>query len=208
MARPERLGDALSRALRGLNLTKRMHEGRAMALWPAVVGDVIASRTHPLFVNHGVLTVAVASSSWANELNLLKPRLMASLNEKVGRGVIQDLRWRVGEWQAGRFQAPEEPKAQAKARQEAALSAGERESVLRLVKDIPDPDLASRIASTLLGQAVRRARQRQEGFISCKRCGVLHDTTVSEGLFVPPQQSMPARLCPVCRMELAQLFGP
>lgn len=224
--RPEKLARALNRALRDLNMDQRVKEGRAMALWPDVVGEVTASRTRPLHVNRGTMVVAVASSAWANQLNLLKSRFLDGLAARVGPGVIQDLRWRVAELKPGDDPAADPLDLMAAkptprpARPQPALDDADREAIARQVAEIGDPKLAARMNEVLTAQAARRKRLREVGWIPCQRCGVLHDAadrpymrarTDAELAETPsaPRGMDPmgvARLCPPCRLEVGQLL--
>jgi hypothetical protein len=225
MKEPEKLSGAMRRALKGLNLDQRMKEARAMALWPDVVGEMLAARTRPLHVNRGTLVVAVASSAWAQQLSLLKPQLIAKLAERVGPNVIRDLRWRTGPQES--LPGPEELASEAGAGGRALppappLPASEAQAIARLTGGIPDAKLAERIARTLEAQARRRLRQRESGWAPCRRCGVLYDPAdrpvarqpaPADGgggeVDVVIRPAGPgedplalARLCPVCRLEV------
>lgn len=220
--RPEKLARAIGRALRELNMDQRVKESRAMALWPDVVGEVTAGRTRPLHVNRGTMIVAVASSAWANQLNLLKSRYLDALAQRVGPGVIQDLRWRVAEVGTGEeaaavalAQAAAAPKARDE-RPAPPLDEADRAAIDRQVAEIGDPKLAARMQEVLTRQAERRARLRDVGWVPCQRCGVLHDVadrpfmrarTDAELAEAPtaPLGIDPmavARFCPVCRLEV------
>ena len=218
--RPEKLGNAMTSALRGLNLDLRMREGKAMALWPDIVGEVTASRTRPLYVNRGTMVVLVASSAWANQLNLLKPKLLQAFSERCGPGVIKDIRWKNGEQEAesgqgelgGAVLRPRRPRAA----DDTPIAPDERSAIDAMLRAITDPQLAKTIERTLVAQARRRARLKRIGWVTCKRCGVLHDQADRPFLHAPRQEVLgqpespkpPAdrleglRLCPVCRMEL------
>lgn len=220
--RPEKLGRALNRALRALNMDARVKESRAMVLWPEVVGEVTAARTRPMHVNRGIMVVAVASSAWANQLNLLKSRYLEGLAALVGPEVIQDLRWRVAEIKPGDDPhqnplhlaavtlTPREP------RPAPELDEAERAAIARQVAEIGDPKLAARMAEVLTAQAVRRLRLREVGWVPCQRCGVLHDTAdrpymrartdteLAEAPSAPRGKDTMevSRMCPPCRLEV------
>jgi len=55
--------------------------------WEALVGPQISAVTEPIRVSDGVLFVAVSTSAWMMELNLMKSALMRRLNagKRVGR---------------------------------------------------------------------------------------------------------------------------
>lgn len=224
--RPEKLGSAMAGALKGLKLDARMREGRAMALWPDIVGDVTAQRTKPLHVNRGTMVVLVASSAWANQLNLLKPKILQALAERCGPGVIKDIRWRSGEQEPepGEHIEVTFSRLQKKANvEEPPLPAEETQAIEAMLRPITNPEVAKAVERTLVSQARRRARLRQIGWVACKRCGVLHDQAdrpflraprqevlgEPEGTPKPPPDRLEGmRLCPVCRMELSKLLDP
>ena len=62
--------------------------------WRRILGDRIAQRSKPEFVQGNTLTVIVASSVWAQELSLLGPEIIQRL-QRAGFS-ISELRWRVG----------------------------------------------------------------------------------------------------------------
>jgi hypothetical protein len=64
------------------------------AAWRRVVGVNIARRTLPMRLNDGVLTVRVATSSWAQELSLLKVTLCERLTSDGM--AVRDIRFQVG----------------------------------------------------------------------------------------------------------------
>jgi hypothetical protein len=205
MRRPEPLARALKGALAGLNLDQRLRESQAMALWPDIVGDVTAGKTRPLYVNRGTLVVQVASSAWAHQLSLLKPRLLASIEQRVGPGVIRDLRMKTGP-----EADPEAPVLPTEARrprpvvEEAPLPAEEQDQIARLAQGVEDPQLRERLRKLLVAHARRKRRLREAGWLACQRCGCLHDAE-ADRLNAPPGPLANAPLCPVCRLELQPL---
>jgi hypothetical protein len=65
-----------------------------IAEWRAAVGPRIAERARPVTLERGVLIVKVATSVWANELQMLAPELVLRLKQ---RGfAVDQLRFRVG----------------------------------------------------------------------------------------------------------------
>lgn len=219
MNRPEKLSFAMGSALKGLNLDMRMREGKAMALWPDIVGEVTAARTKPLYVNRGTMVVLVATSAWANQLNLLKPKLIQAIAQRCGPGVIKDLRWKTGDQEGdpeGLAGLPGGFKARARKAEDPPLSEEDQQAIAAMLRGIGDAELAKTIERTLSAQARRRARLKAIGWVPCKRCGVLHDQADRPFLRAPRQEPLGApeappaapdrleglRLCPVCRMEL------
>ncbi|MDB5095632.1 MAG: hypothetical protein JWM80_53 [Cyanobacteria bacterium RYN_339] len=208
MRRPEPLARALKGALRGLNLDQRMRESQAMALWPDIVGDVTAGKTRPLYVNRGTLVVQVASSAWAHQLSLLKPRLLALIEERVGPGVIRDLRMKSGtEPEPDAPAEMPEPRRKRGRADETPLPADEQEQIARQARGVEDPMLQDRLRKLLIANARRKHRLRAAGWEACQRCGCLHDAE-ADAKNAAPGPLANAPLCPVCRLELQPLVTP
>jgi len=60
--------------------------------WAAVAGPAVAAEAQPVAERGGVVTVACSASVWAQELDLMGPRIVAGLNEALGSGRVQRLR--------------------------------------------------------------------------------------------------------------------
>ncbi len=90
------VGEALGSWLDAKGLRRRMDLATAVDEWPERVGPQIAAVTKAEAVNpDGTLWVRVATSAWANELSLMAPGILATLNQ--GRkGQIREIRWLVG----------------------------------------------------------------------------------------------------------------
>jgi len=91
--KPSALGDVVSGFLKESGLESRVEQATVIPEWTSLVGSQIAAVTNPLFVTpDGTLFVAVKSNAWMNELSLMEPQLLASLNAKAGREKIRKLR--------------------------------------------------------------------------------------------------------------------
>lgn len=187
----DRIKKLIGGGLKELNATDVLVAGRIFELWREVVGEAIAERAHPRYMRQGVLFVEVSSSAWANELTLLKPRLLAKLEATFGKGVVRDLRYQVvPTWKERRssnlpVEAPEAaPPAwpELPPEQAAAIEAD-------VARSVPDPKLAKSLGNMLETVARRRAAKLQAGYRPCGECGAL----------VPPGDGE-AR-CPVCRLS-------
>ena len=95
--RPVPIADALSGFLKRSGLEKRIAQAGAVEDWAAVVGDKIAAVTRADSVTpDGTLFVSVLTNAWMNELSLLEPELLRSLNVKAGRIPVRRIRWLLG----------------------------------------------------------------------------------------------------------------
>ena len=61
-------------------------------VWPAVVGPGLAEVATPVAEKEGVVRVACGSAVWAQELDLMGARVVAALNEALGREAVLRLR--------------------------------------------------------------------------------------------------------------------
>ena len=62
--------------------------------WPAAVGEAIAREATPVTERSGVVTVACSSSSWAQELDLLRGQIIEKIGPKLPSGTaLEGLRF-------------------------------------------------------------------------------------------------------------------
>ncbi|HSB53332.1 MAG TPA: DUF721 domain-containing protein [Gemmatimonadales bacterium] len=91
-----RLGEALQVYLKKAGLVRRIGQARVLEDWAELVGPQIAKVTQPESVGQdGILRVRVATASWAAELQLMTPQILARVNkDRAGR--ITGIRWTAG----------------------------------------------------------------------------------------------------------------
>lgn len=61
--------------------------------WPAIVGS-IKTKVHLLKIDADMLTIGVQDSCWLQELYLLSPLLIATINQKLDQPRIKQLRFK------------------------------------------------------------------------------------------------------------------
>jgi predicted nucleic acid-binding Zn ribbon protein len=92
--RPEALGNILANLLGSTGIAERVDQAGIIPEWPTLVGPQIAKVTAPKSITAtGTLFVEVATNAWMNELSLLEPELLKSLNRKPERASIKRIRW-------------------------------------------------------------------------------------------------------------------
>jgi len=96
MGFPKPLSDLLQEGLAGFGLGNRLKEADIWRFWPEVVGPVVATRAQPLRIINGVLTVAVSSGPWMQELSFLKEMMRNKLNDRLGSEVVKEIILRSG----------------------------------------------------------------------------------------------------------------
>lgn len=90
---PETVGDVLRQTLQEQGMTGRLYETRAVAIWPAIVGEELAAMCGRPYVHNGVMTIHVRQASLRQELNMSRSVLARMLNEALRRDVISDLKF-------------------------------------------------------------------------------------------------------------------
>ena len=92
--RPEAIGKIVADWLGERGLAERVDQAAVIPEWPALVGPQIASVTSPQSITaNGTLFVHVTTNAWMNELSMLEPELLRSLNSKPNRTPIRRIRW-------------------------------------------------------------------------------------------------------------------
>lgn len=66
--------------------------GEVQRVWEAAVGETLAHEARPVAAAGGSVTVACSSAVWAQELDLLSPRLLEALNAALGGPRVTRLR--------------------------------------------------------------------------------------------------------------------
>jgi len=90
---PSTVGDVLASVLQKAGLTDRVAQASVFPEWPRLVGGLIASVTEPVALGQdGTLVVMVTTHGWMQELSLLEPELLRSLNRDPKRPPVTKLR--------------------------------------------------------------------------------------------------------------------
>ena len=74
---PQQIGGALQEILSRLDTEGHFEIVRLMRLWPGVVGEMIARRTEINGLKFHTAVVKVSGAMWIQELNLMKPQILA-----------------------------------------------------------------------------------------------------------------------------------
>lgn len=158
MARAAKAGDLLDSLLQGWGLNERLQQYRAVLIWDEVVGPQISARTRPERIRDGILEVCVDQPVWMQQLQLLKPQLLARLNTQLGDSPLRDIFLKRGKitGSTATGAAPATPSWRTM-----ALS-GEEESELRgLLAGIDDQELRRGLESLLVKQTKLSKAQKR-----------------------------------------------
>jgi predicted nucleic acid-binding Zn ribbon protein len=91
------VGELLSRFLNRSGLAAKVEAASVVPEWATLVGPQIAAVTEPLRVSDGVLFVAVETSAWIMELNLMKGDILRYVNAGKREGRINGIVFVMGE---------------------------------------------------------------------------------------------------------------
>lgn len=92
--KPEALGHIVASWLGESGLADRVDQAAIIPDWSRLVGPQIAQVTTPQSISaNGTLFVQVTTNAWMNELSLLEPELLRSLNSDLKRPPVKRIRW-------------------------------------------------------------------------------------------------------------------
>ena len=86
-----------SKLIRGLRLSGEVitPEQLACAAWPEAVGKKIASHTRPAKLVRTRLVIEVEDHTWQKQLFALTGEILKNLDKTLGRGLVEDLEFRI-----------------------------------------------------------------------------------------------------------------
>ncbi len=91
------LGPVIETILRRHNLWQAYQQHLVVENWFIIVGSELGEVTRAEKISKGVLFVVVKDSVWAYHLSMLKPQLVAKLNNYAGKKVVKDIFFQIGE---------------------------------------------------------------------------------------------------------------
>jgi predicted nucleic acid-binding Zn ribbon protein len=95
-SQPEAIADVLGGWIKTSGVAARIGQAQVVPEWPRLVGTQIAAVTAPTSVSaDGTLWVQVTTNAWMNELSLMEPQLLKTLNTVTGRAPIRRIRWQL-----------------------------------------------------------------------------------------------------------------
>ena len=89
----EHIGGTLKKLIKKEGLEKEINQQKAIDLWEEVVGQKIKENTEPIEVQFGIMTVKTKNPVWKQELQLQKEDIIKSINKKLIKTTIKDLRF-------------------------------------------------------------------------------------------------------------------
>ena len=89
----EHIAGAIKKLIKKRGLEKGINQQKAVEVWGEVVGQKIKEHTEPLEVKFGVLTVKTTNPVWRQELQFQKNDIIKSINKKLIKTTIKDVRF-------------------------------------------------------------------------------------------------------------------
>ena len=89
----QHIGGPIKKFLRSAGLEKGIAQQNAMDIWPGVGGKNVSKNTEPISVEHGTMTVKTETPAWRQELQFQKKQIIETLNKKLNKKVIKDIRF-------------------------------------------------------------------------------------------------------------------
>lgn len=146
----------LRQFLQQSGLAGKLHAYEALLVWDDVVGPQIRAHARPSKIRDGILEVRVDQAVWMQQLQLMKPKILSRLNERLGEEVIKDIFWK-----RGSFERDTPGPAQSDRRPLPSLPAEEMARVKEIVAPLQDDELRRELQRLLVKQAQLDLSRRQ-----------------------------------------------
>lgn len=82
---------AFNDLLKAYRLEDKFKEKQLLSTWGEIVGKTISDRTTSVFIREKKLFVKLSSGPIKKELMLNRSKVMVLIEEKVGKGIVEDI---------------------------------------------------------------------------------------------------------------------
>ncbi len=89
----EHIARALKKLIKRQGMEKEINQQKAADVWGEVVGKKIKEQTEPIDVRFEVLIVKTSNPVWRQELQFQKKDIVNSINKKLKKTTIKDIRF-------------------------------------------------------------------------------------------------------------------
>jgi predicted nucleic acid-binding Zn ribbon protein len=96
LSKPVHIGELLPGMVAGMRKDRDAAMMEVFDRWEALVGPVIAANSLPVGFKGPLLLVHVADSVWMQQLQFLKPELMARINAGLTQTQVSEIRFKIG----------------------------------------------------------------------------------------------------------------
>lgn len=87
------IADALLKAFPSLEQLRAAKARATLKRWEEIVGGELGSQTHPEKFRDGTVIVHAQGSSWAQEIQMQKHKILKALNEAAGDELFHEIRF-------------------------------------------------------------------------------------------------------------------
>lgn len=88
----DRLADILDQGKTGI--TAAVNGCRLLGFWPEVVDERIQKNAEAVKIRNKILYVSTSTSTWAQELSMLKREIIEKFNHRAGEEAISDIKFK------------------------------------------------------------------------------------------------------------------
>lgn len=163
-----RLDKIFEETLLPLTSNKQLRAYLAFYYWRDIVGERIAKVASPDRINGKTLYVKTRSSSWAQELSLLKPHILKELNAKLGENLFTNIHF-----SNGLSLTKKNSSFTMTPWTEISLSKEELLWIEEEISPIADLDLQEIVRNVRIKEEKLKKYKVRKGFVPCKNCGLL-----------------------------------
>ena len=146
-----KVGDLVEQLLSSRGLTTQLKKYQTWSCWNDVVGPQIARHAQPLRIRDRILEVRVAQPVWMQQLQLLKPKILQQLNERLSEELIEDIYLK-----RGPVTPPEAPTAN-RPKRTTPLTEADQSHISDILEGLDDPDLRKSL-SHLIGRDIQHKK--------------------------------------------------
>lgn len=160
------LNDSLWNMVNKLGLAKKLKERMALDLWGEVVGAEVEKYTQAENIRGGILTIKAESSSWCQQLSLLRMNYINQLNFKLGEKIVKEIRFKTGSIKPENKRVVEHEKTVYP-----LLSESEKKLISEQAAIIQDQELGTAYQYFLQFNKKLEKQRAAEGWSRCPHCG-------------------------------------
>ncbi|WP_303722365.1 DUF721 domain-containing protein [Malonomonas rubra] len=161
MKKAERASAILKQVLGDNGIDERLSRYQVWMIWDQVVGKQIANRARPLRFRQGILEVQVDHPVWMQQLQMLKPQILAKLHAQLPKADITDIYLRKVPTP---YTCPkEETKPNGSTWQQMKLSEEEKREIAGQLEPLQDAELREEMLKVALMQKrLNKGRKEQD----------------------------------------------
>lgn len=162
----ESIQTLLGGLLKDRRMLASMRRVMVMSLWDQVVGDIVARKSWPEKVTDGVLTIGVTSHTWADQLHLLKPQILARYRQLLGKSALKDMEFHVSRRKMQKDKLPETYSIRPLPGEELP----QQPVPGQLFAGVQNPEIRDMLGPAFARLRAEREWKREHGWVRCSAC--------------------------------------